>query len=245
MRGLVFAGLEQVVYRTDLAEPAIALPQDVIVAVERAGICGSDLHQFHGRERVAPGTIPGHEFVGKIVAAGSDVQRCKVGDRVFSPFTTCCGTCFFCQHGLSARCDSWQFFGYQPPLGVDDGGRGIQGAQAELIRVPLADTTLWKLPSDMSVEEAMLLGDNFTTGFFCADQGSISRDGVTVVLGCGAVGLSAIVAARYLGAQTVVAVDAVAARRTRAAALGATVTSPEESDELVRQLAAAERSRRS
>ena len=237
MRGLVFEGIERVVYCQHLPEPAIEQPGDVIVSVLRAGICGSDLHQFHGREPVGSGTIPGHEFVGDVVAVGSGVVAFRVGDRVFSPFTTCCGHCFFCQYGLSARCDSWQFFGYQPPTGVDDGGRGLQGAQADLVRVPLADSTLKKLSPTISIEEAMLLGDNFTTGFFCADQAGIQRDGVTVVLGCGAVGLSAIVAARHMGAETVVAVDGVASRRSRAAALGAAVASPDEAVDLVRQLA--------
>ena len=237
MRGLVLEGIERVVFRKNLPEPEVEHCGDVIVSVLRAGICGSDLHQFHGRELVGAETIPGHEFVGDVVAVGSEVARFQVGDRVFSPFTTSCGDCFFCSHGLSARCDSWQVFGYQPPDGVDDSGRGLQGAQAELVRVPLADTTLVKLPSTISVEEAMLLGDNFSTGFFCADQGQIHPDGVTVVLGCGSVGLSTIVAARYLGAETIIAVDGVDSRRQRAATLGATVVSPDESLEIVQQSA--------
>ncbi len=101
MKGLTFEDIEQVVYQTDLPEPAIEHPGDVIVSVQRAGICGSDLHQYHGRERVRAGTIPGHEFVGEIVALGNGVTQLQPGDRVFSPFTTCCGHCFFCRHGLS------------------------------------------------------------------------------------------------------------------------------------------------
>jgi threonine dehydrogenase-like Zn-dependent dehydrogenase len=167
---------------------------------------------------------------------GSDVRDFQVGHRVLSPFTTSCGHCFFCHSGLSARCDSWQFFGYQPPDDVDDDGRGIQGAQCEQIRVPLADSTLIQLPENVSIEEGMLLGDNFTTGFFCADQAAIQPDGVTVVLGCGAVGLSAVVAAKYLGAGTLVAVDAVPSRRQRAASLGAVVADPADAAEVVRQL---------
>ncbi len=237
MRGLIMAGLETIEFQDDLPDPVLQDPHDVIVSVLRAGICGSDLHQYHGREPVAVGTIPGHEFVGDVVAAGAAVSRFRVGDRVFGPFTTCCGRCFFCQQGLSARCDDWQFFGYQAPPGVDDGGRGLQGAQAELIRVPLADTTLVRLPSSISLEEAILLGDNFSTGFFCADQGAVAPEGVTVVIGCGAVGLSAIVAARHLGANQVMAVDTVPSRRARAASLGAVVTEPEAAMDCVQDLA--------
>jgi threonine dehydrogenase-like Zn-dependent dehydrogenase len=91
----------------------------------------------------------------------------------------------------------------------------------------------------MSVEQAMLLGDNFSTGFFCADQADIRREAMTVVLGCGAVGLSAIAAARYLGAETVVAVDGVESRRKRAAELGAIVATPDEAAQCVQELARA------
>ena len=204
---------------------------------ERAGICGSDLHQFHGREPVAPGTIPGHEFVGRIAEVGPLVQRFKVGDRVFSPFTTSCGECYFCRAGLSARCEHHYVFGYQPPDGVDDSGRGIQGAQTQWIRVPQADTTLVELPRNIDPESALLLGDNFSTGFFCADQGMIVAEGITVVLGCGAVGLSAIASAQFLGATTVVAVDQVASRRERAAQLGAIVSDVENAASVVAELA--------
>lgn len=238
MRGLTFQGIEQVEFCTDLADPILQCDSDVIVQVHRAGICGSDLHQFHGREPVAVGTIPGHEFVGEVVAVGSAIRGFQTGDQVFSPFTTCCGECFFCNNGLSGRCHHWQAFGYLPPNGVDDHGRGIQGAQAEFVRVPLADSTLVRVPESMTLEQAILLGDNFTTGFFCADMGGIRRDGITVVIGCGAVGLSAIVAARFLGAEQIVAVDPVESRRAKAAELGAMTVTPEAARDLISQLAA-------
>ncbi len=238
MKALVFHGTESVSYESGLADPVIQGESDVIVRVLRAGICGSDLHQFHGREPVADGTIPGHEFVGEIVEVGRQVRTLSVGQTVFSPFTTCCGTCFFCQNGLTARCNHHYCFGYQPPPGVEDGGKGIQGAQAEFLRVPQADTTLVGLPDELSIETALLLGDNFSTGFFCADSGEIRPGGITVVMGCGAVGLSAICAARYLGAEQVVAVDRVESRLQRAATLGATVVSPEAAPDCVRELAA-------
>ncbi|MDA0586495.1 MAG: alcohol dehydrogenase family protein [Planctomycetota bacterium] len=238
MRALTFQGVEIVETRNDVADPVIQSDSDVIVAVHRAGLCGSDLHQYHGREPVRPGTVPGHEFFGEVVAVGSAVQQFRVGETVFAPFTTSCGECFFCRDGLSSRCEHWQLFGYLPPENELDTGRGIQGAQAEFVRVPLAESTLLHAPGGLSAEEALLLGDNFTTGFFCADQAAIRPNGITVVIGCGSVGLCAIVAARFLGAETVLAIDPVESRRHRAAELGAVAVSPDEAPTIVAELAA-------
>ena len=238
MRGLTFQGVEVIEFQNDLAEPSILHATDVIVRIHKAGICGSDLHQYHGRELVRAGTIPGHEFAGEVVEVGRSVSRFRVGDFVFAPFTTSCGECFYCTNQLSARCSHWQLFGYLPPQNEPDEGRGIQGAQAEFLRVPLADSTLLKLVDGLSMEAAVLLGDNFTTGFFCADMGNIQPDGITVVIGCGSVGLCAIVAAKSLGAEHVVAVDFVADRQRRATRLGATACSPEDAFDVVNELAA-------
>jgi threonine dehydrogenase-like Zn-dependent dehydrogenase len=237
MRGLTFEGIESVRFRNDLPDPTIIDSTDVVVRVLKAGICGSDLHQFHGREPVRAGTIPGHEFAAEVIETGKDVKQFRVGDRVFSPFTTSCGTCFYCENHLSARCSSWQLFGYLPPLDKPDVGRGIQGAQAEFLRVPLADSTLLPLVDGVSMEAAVLLGDNFTTGFFCADMGNIQPDGITVVIGCGSVGLCAIVAAKHLGAEHVVAVDYVNDRKRRATRLGALACSPDDAVDVISELA--------
>ena len=237
MRALTLRGVEMIQLENDVADPVIESDSDVIVAVHRAGICGSDLHQYHGREQVRPGTVPGHEFVGEIVAAGRSVTRFRTGEQVFAPFTTSCGECFFCRDGLSSRCSRGQLFGYLPPVEETDSGCGIQGAQAEFVRVPLADSTLLQCPAELSAAEALLLGDNFTTGFYCADRAELRADGITVVIGCGAVGLCAVVSALFLGAETVIAVDPVASRRHRAAGLGARAASPEEVPALVAELA--------
>lgn len=243
MRGLTLPGVERVEYHDDLPDPEVLQPTDVVVRVDLAGICGSDLHQYHGRELVAAHTIPGHEFVGEVVEIGEAIRRWTIGDYVFSPFTTSCGSCYYCESGLSARCEHWQVFGYQPPEQVDGVERGIQGAQAEWVRVPLADSTLLRVPNRIQPEQALLLGDNFTTGFFCADAAQIRPGDLTVVLGCGAVGLSAIQAALYLGSEQVIAVDGVASRRHRAAALGASVATPEAATEYVLEIASKMRRR--
>ncbi|HHK41165.1 MAG TPA: alcohol dehydrogenase [Planctomycetaceae bacterium] len=227
MKALVLEGPKRLVYHNGLPDPRIEQPTDVIVAVHRAGICGSDLHPYLGRESTAAGTIPGHEFVGEVVAVGSRVARLQIGDQVFSPFTTSCGDCFYCRRGLSARCPRGQLFGYLPPEGTAESYESLQGAQAEFVRVPLADSTLLRLCPSLSPEEALLLGDNFTTGYFCAKSASIQPGDLVAVVGCGAVGLCAIVAARFFQAVEVVAIDPVASRRRRAHELGALPALPE------------------
>jgi alcohol dehydrogenase len=219
LRGLVLVGPETIEFRPDVPDPGIESPGDVIVAVGRAGLCGSDLHPYHGREPVAWGIVPGHEASGEIVEVGADVRQFARGDRVFLPFTTSCGTCQPCLAGLSARCDVGQLFGWASPDA--DASAGLGGTQAEFVRVPLADTTLLPLPAHLGLEAGVLLGDNFTTGYYCARRGGGSEDGLVVVIGCGAVGLSALVSARHFGAGRIMAVDPVPSRRETALRLGA------------------------
>jgi threonine dehydrogenase-like Zn-dependent dehydrogenase len=221
VRGLVLAGREKIEFRSDLPDPAIKEPGDAILAVRRAGICGSDLHPYLGREPTAWGLVAGHEASGEIVEVGSDVRLFSPGDRVFLPFTTSCGVCPACVSGLSSRCEQGRLFGWGSP---DAGAEvGLHGTQAERVRVPLADTTLVALPPDLDFDDGVLLGDNFTTGFYCARQGGIAEGEGVVVIGCGAVGLSALVSALALGAGSVVAVDPVRLRRETALRLGADI----------------------
>ena len=238
MKGIVFHDVEQVRLATDLPEPEIeSASNDVIVKIHRAGICGSDLHPFHGKEAIKPGTILGHEFVGEIVDVGSQVDSFRTGDVVLSPFTTSCGDCYFCRHQLSSRCENWKLFGYLDPDDTHN-PRCLQGAQTEYIRVTQADSTLLKLPESISLDQGILLGDNFTTGFYCASRAEIVDGGIYVVIGCGAVGLSAIAAAKFLGAKQVVAVDFVPFRRQKAEQLGATAATPDQAESIIADLAA-------
>ena len=199
----------------DLAEPGIVDPRDALVRVELAAICGSDLHPYRGHETgLDRGTVMGHEFLGEVVAVGDDVSIAR-GTRVVSPFSTSCGDCFYCGRGLTARCERGELFGWV------EGGRGLQGAQAELVRVPLADGTLLPVPPSAPREEALFAGDVLSTGFFVAELGGVGPGTTVAVLGAGPVGLMATVAARELGAAALYTLDAVPERLALAHHYGA------------------------
>jgi len=197
-------------------DPALVAPTDAIVRVRLSAICGSDLHVWHGREvGLDPGTVMGHEFLGEVVDVGSAVTRVRRRDRVVSPFTTSCGACFHCTHGLPARCSTGQLFGWV------ERGEGLQGGQAELVRVPLADSTLMVLPDDIAPEAGLLLGDVLSTGHHCAVLAGIGPGSECAVIGCGPVGLMAVLAASELGAGKIFALDSVSERLRHAERLGA------------------------
>lgn len=214
MRGICFESIERVGVG-HVTDPEIEASTDAIVRVELAGLCGSDLHPYYGRERgIESGTVMGHEFVGEVIAVGDAVEHFRVGDRVCAPFTTNCGNCFYCQIGLTARCPAGEQFGWI------EGGAGLHGAQAEKVRVPLADGTLVSVPEGISTEVALLLGDNLSTAFFAVENlGTIDRRTVAVV-GCGTVGLLTLVVAKWLGLTDLVAIDPNPARRDQAKSLG-------------------------
>ena len=201
MQALTFGGIERIVYRS-VSEPQILEPTDVIVQITLSGICGSDLHVYHGRETgIDEGTVMGHEFVGTVVETGNAVKKFYKGSRVLSPFTTSCGACFYCLIGLTCRCEKGNLFGWV------QSGHGLHGAQAQYIRVPMADTTLVSLSNDLSEEKGLLLGDIFSTGYFCAENAGINNKGAYVIIGCGPVGLMTILAAKHLGAENLFALD--------------------------------------
>ncbi len=215
MHALTFGGKETIEY-SNVCDPQLLQPSDVIVQITMAGICGSDLHVYHGKETgLDHGTVMGHEFTGIVVEAGSDVKKFKQGTKVLSPFTTSCGECFYCRIGLTCRCEKGNLFGWV------ENGLGLQGAQATYVRVPMADTTLLPLSNDLNEKKALLLGDVLSTGYFCADNAGIKPGSVYVVIGCGPVGLMAILAAKDLGAEKLFAVDSVPGRLMRAKQFGA------------------------
>jgi threonine dehydrogenase-like Zn-dependent dehydrogenase len=191
-------------------DPRIEHPNDVIVRVTRATICGSDLHLFHGYvPDTRVGCTFGHEFTGTVDEVGSSVETLSVGDRVVVPFNIACGTCFYCQRGLTSVCENTNpksslvggVFGYSHTTGGYDGG------QAERVRVPFADVGPMKIPDDLSDEDVLFLSDILPTGYQAAEMGDIRTEDTVVVLGCGPVGLFTQRCALIQGARRVIAVD--------------------------------------
>jgi threonine dehydrogenase-like Zn-dependent dehydrogenase len=158
----------------------------------------------------------GHEFVGRVADVGASVRGFAVGDRVVAPFTTNCGACWACDAGLTSRCVRGQLFGWV------ERGRGLHGAQAELVRVPLADATLVAVPESLADDVALLAGDVLGTALFGAELAGIMPGDVVAIVGCGPVGLLAVRASLARGAAEVLALDTVASRLELAAAFGAT-----------------------
>jgi 2-desacetyl-2-hydroxyethyl bacteriochlorophyllide A dehydrogenase len=216
MKALTFRGKHNIQFE-DIADPSIQSPADVIVNVKLCAICGSDLHVYHENEKgLDHATAMGHEFMGEIVEVGKEVKRLRVGDKVMSPFSVNCGKCFYCIRGLTSRCVQSQLFGWV------EKGRGLHGAQAEFVRVPIAESTLIKVPDGISDEQALLLGDIVPTGYFCALQAEIKPENTYAVIGCGPVGLMAIMGARQLGAEQIYAIDTLPERLAIAKQFGAT-----------------------
>ncbi len=223
MKALVFAGVGRVEHAV-VPDPGIEEPEDAVVRVRVAAICGSDLHVYRGKETgLDEGTVLGHEFVGEVVETGSGVGRFRAGDLVVSPFTTSCGGCLYCRSGLPARCVKGQLFGWV------EGGRGLHGAQAEAVRVPLADSTLVAVPEGAPLEEALFAGDVLSTGWFGAESAGAGPGSAVAIVGCGPVGLMAVVAARELGAERVFALDTVAERLALAGRFGGEPVAADES----------------
>jgi 2-desacetyl-2-hydroxyethyl bacteriochlorophyllide A dehydrogenase len=201
-------------------EPELAAPDDAVVRVEATGICGSDLHIYHGRVAIEPGFVIGHEYVGTVVEAGDAVSEVAVSDRVLGTYATACGGCFHCRRAEYHQCDSGRVFGHGATLG------SLQGAQADLLLVPNANLTLRRVPEGLSDEVALFAGDVAGTAYhaICGDAAKpdpLEPGAAVAVLGLGPVGLCAVQVAKAAGASLVVAVDSVEERLRTAEALGA------------------------
>lgn len=218
MQALVFDGPRRIRFDPERADPELRAPTDAIVDVEVAGLCGSDLHPYLGREPASGGVVPGHEVVGRIGAVGTEVAERRIGDRVLVPFSTSCGRCARCEVGLTARCDRGALFGFGPP---GDPAAALDGGQAHRLRVPWADATLRLVPTWMDDATALLCSDNLPTAWEAVARADPRPGHALVVVGLGAVGLCAVAVGRAQAAGPVVAIDPVSDRRERAVALGA------------------------
>jgi 2-desacetyl-2-hydroxyethyl bacteriochlorophyllide A dehydrogenase len=199
----------------DVPEPTLLHPADAIVRIAASGVCGSDLHIYHGRVQVERGFTIGHEYVGTVIAAGEEVREVGVGDRVLGCFQTACGHCYFCRHGWFHKCDTSRTFGHGATLG------SLPGTQAEQALVPNADLILRKVPEGMSDDVALFAGDVMGTGYHAVEQSGLQQGEVAAVLGLGPVGLCSVQAARAVGAAHVIAIDTVPERLAMAESFGA------------------------
>jgi 2-desacetyl-2-hydroxyethyl bacteriochlorophyllide A dehydrogenase len=197
-------------------EPELQARDDAIVSIEASGICGSDLHIYHGRVKIEPGFTIGHEFVGTVVAAGEDVTRVSPGDRVLGCFHSACGACFFCLRGTYQKCEHVRVFGHGELLG------SLQGTQAEQALVPMANMTLRKVPEAISDDVALFAGDVMGTGYHAIAESGVAPGDSVAVLGLGPVGLCAVQVAHAAGAGPVFAIDTVPQRLEVARSFGAT-----------------------
>src|SRR5947199_6397959 len=204
-------------------------PTDAVVSVRRASICGSDLWPYRTLERSDVGRRMGHEAIGVVEAVGADVRTMNVGDLVVMPFAYSDGTCVFCHEGLQTSCIHGGFFG----TGVAD------GAQAEALRVPQADGTLFVLPvgKDAALMPSLLtLSDVMGTGHHAAVAAKVGRGKTAAVVGDGAVGLCGVIAARRLGADQIILLGRHADRIALAREFGATDVVSERGDEAIERV---------
>ena len=221
MKALVYLGPGKKAWK-DVPRPVIKRPTDVVVKMLATTICGTDLHILKGDvPEVEVGRILGHEGIGQVTEVGSGVTQLAVGDRVILSCISSCGKCANCRQGLYSHCldpeglagIGW-IFGYM-----------IDGTQAEYVRVPFAENSVYKLPKGMTDAEGILLSDILPTGFEIGVQyGQVKPGDVVAVVGSGPVGLAAVMTARLYGPSKIIAVDLDAARLKRAEGFGATDT---------------------
>ena len=199
-------------------DPKILNQRDAIVKITSTAICGSDLHLLDGFiPTMRKGDVLGHEFMGEVVAVGSENKALKIGDRVVVPFTISCGRCWFCSSQLFSLCDNsnpnaWmaeKLYGFSPAglFGYSHMMGGYAGGQAEYVRVPFADVGPIKVPESLSDEQVLFLSDIFPTGYMAAENCQIQPGDTVAVWGCGPVGQFAIKSAWMLGAGRVIAID--------------------------------------
>jgi len=212
-----------------IADARIIEPTDALVVVSRACICGSDLWPYKVMEHSDTGRPMGHEAIGIVESVGADVRTIKVGDLVVMPFAYSDGTCVFCSEGLHTSCIHGGFFGTGE----------VGGAQAEALRVPLADGTLFVLPvgkDDVLMPSLLTLSDVMGTGHHAAIAAKVGPGKTVAIVGDGAVGLCGVIAARRLGAEQIIILGRHPDRTALAKDFGATDVVSERGDEGIQRV---------
>jgi len=218
MRALTYHGATDV--RVDnVPDPILLKPDDIVLKVTATAICGSDLHLYRGKiPAMKAGDILGHEFMGIVEEAGSEVTAVQKGDRVVIPFVIACGSCFFCQHDLFAACETTNpgpgailnskgmppgaaLFGYSHLYG------GVPGGQAEYVRVPKANVGPFKVPGHLPDDKVLFLSDILPTAWQAVTNAEIKQGSSLAIYGAGPVGLLAAACARMLGAEQIFMID--------------------------------------
>lgn len=215
----------------NVPDAAILKPTDALIRITRACICGSDLWPYNGGPNVA-GQHMGHEAIGVVLDIGSEVQKIKRGQVVIMPFAYSDGACLFCEEGLQTACSHGGFFG--------NGGEA-GGAQAEALRVPLADGTLY--PLDVTEDDALMpslltLSDVMGTGHHAAVAARVRQGGSVAVIGDGAVGLCGVIAAKRLGAEQIIIMGRHETRLDLARRFGATDVVTERGEDAIERVRA-------
>src|ERR1700760_900879 len=234
MRALTWQGNEHVEV-TDVADPKIEEPTDIVIRVTSTAICGSDLHLYGVLGPfLKPGDVLGHETMGIVEEVGADVTHLRPGDRVVVPFNISCGHCWMCDRGLFAQCETTQvrsqgkgaaLFGYTSLYG------SVPGGQAEYLRVPQAQFGPIKVPDGAPDEQYLYLSDILPTAYQAVAYADTPEGGTLAVLGLGPVGQFAARIAKHLGVQRVIGIDPVAERRAAAARFGIEVVDLEQLDD--------------
>jgi len=215
MKALVYRGPGSISVE-ERPRPKVEQPNDAVVKMVKTTICGTDLHILKGDvPTCTPGRILGHEGIGVIEEIGNGVSQFKKGDRVIISCITSCGKCDYCKKGMYSHCTSggWIL------------GHTIDGTQAEYVRIPYADTSLYQLPSEQDPESYVMLSDIFPTGFECGVINSNVKPGDTLaIVGAGPVGLAALLTAQFYSPARIISVDLDDNRLATARKLGATET---------------------
>ena len=215
MRALVYRGPGRKVLE-DRLKPTLDTPSDAIVKITRTTICGTDLHILKGDVATCkPGTVLGHEGVGIVDSVGAGVTTFKPGDRVLISCITACGSCESCRKGMYSHCETggWIL------------GNSIDGTQAEFVRIPHADTSLYPIPDGADEEALVMLSDVLPTGFECGVlSGKVGVGSTVAIVGSGPIGLAALLTAQFYSPAEILMVDLDEGRLEVARRFGATST---------------------